>query len=297
MAKHEQNANKGDLFTTADRPYGDIDSAEGTKGKGTIIDLVFPVIILIIGCVIGMTYTGGLFEGESIVDAFANSDASVGLVIGSLCAFVVIVIFYLIRRVMSLKDSMECIPEGLKAMAPAILILTFAWTLKNMTDSLGSTEFVEGVMSSSAAGLANFLPGIIFLVACVIAFSTGTSWGTFGILIPIVVSVFEASSDSTLLIIGMSACMAGAVCGDHCSPISDTTIMASAGAQSNHINHVNTQLPYAVLIAGISFVMYILAPFLKNPAILLVIGVAITVGVLLLIKKAKLGGVFVEKSE
>ena len=197
-----------------------------------------------------MIYTGGFFSGETFIDSFANSDASVGLVIGSFFGLVITLILYLCRRVLSFKECMECIPEGFKSMVAPILILTFAWSLKAMTDSLGAKEFVAGIVDGSAAGFMNLLPAIIFLIAVFLSFATGTSWGTFGILIPIVVSVFEGV-DNTMMIISMSACMAGAVCGDHCSPISDTTIMASAGAQCNHINHVSTQLPYALTVAGV----------------------------------------------
>jgi Na+/H+ antiporter NhaC len=231
-----------------------------------------------------MLYTGGFFSGESITDAFANSDASVGLLLGSVCGLVVAVVFYLLRRVMNLKSCMECVPNGLKAMVPAILILTLAWTLKEMTSSLGAAEYVAKIMEHSAESLHRFLPAIIFVVACFLAFATGTSWGTFGILIPIVVTVF-AETDPTLLIIGMSACLAGAVCGDHCSPISDTTIMASAGAQCNHVNHVSTQLPYAILVAAVSFVTFLIAGFVRNAPICLLIGTVLLLGVLFFIKK------------
>ena len=261
MKLHEQNAIKGDLYTTPDRPY------ENTKdnseiSKGTVIDLVFPVLALIVCCVIGMLYTGEFFSGAGFVEAFSHSDASVGLVLGSFVAFAITIVFYMVRKVLRFTECMECIPEGFKSMVPAILILTLAWTLKAMTDSLGAKEFVEALMKSSAEGFVNFLPAIIFLVGCFLAFATGTSWGTFGILIPIVVFAFGA--DHEMMIISISACMAGAVCGDHCSPISDTTIMASAGAQSNHVNHVSTQLPYAVTVAAVSFVSFAaMKPFSK----------------------------------
>ncbi len=270
MKLHEDNALKGDLFTTPDRPYANAE-ADVIEEKGTMIDLIFPVITLIICCVIGMIYTGGFFSGTGFVEAFSGSDASVGLMLGSFFAFAITVVFYAVRKVLAFKDSMACIPDGFKAMVPAILILTFAWTLKAMTDSLGAKEFVASMMESAAGGLVGFLPAIIFLVGAFLAFATGTSWGTFGILIPIVVAVFEGS-DPTMMIISISACMAGAVCGDHCSPISDTTIMASAGAQCNHVNHVSTQLPYAVTVAAVSFVNYAIAGFVKNPIICLVTG-------------------------
>lgn len=254
--------------------------------NGRVIDLVLPIIVLIISCVIGMIYTGGFFEGESFKMAFANSDASVGLVLGSTVALLLTLAFYLLRRVLNLKECMECLPEGFKAMVPAILILTFAWTLKAMTDSLGAGAYVEGLVKGSAEGLMNFLPAVVFLVACFLAFATGTSWGTFGILIPIVIDVFS-SSDPTLMIISISACMAGAVCGDHCSPISDTTIMASAGAQCDHVKHVSTQLPYAIFVAVISFVTYIIAGFTKSAWISLPIGAVLVVAGLLIMKYMK----------
>ena len=282
MKLHEQNAIKGDLYTTPDRPY------ENTKdnseiSKGTVIDLVFPVLALIVCCVIGMLYTGEFFSGAGFVEAFSHSDASVGLVLGSFVAFAITIVFYMVRKVLRFTECMECIPEGFKSMVPAILILTLAWTLKAMTDSLGAKEFVEALMKSSAEGFVNFLPAIIFLVGCFLAFATGTSWGTFGILIPIVVFAFGA--DHEMMIISISACMAGAVCGDHCSPISDTTIMASAGAQSNHVNHVSTQLPYAVTVAAVSFVSYIIAGFVKKAYIALPISIALMLVVLVVIKK------------
>ena len=283
MRKHENNAIlNNDIFTTEDRPYAE--AVENlTEGKGKVIDLVFPIITLIILCAAGMLYSGGFIRENGFIAAFSNSDASVGLSLGSLFALVITLIFYMIRRVMSLSECMECIPDGFKAMVPAILILTFAWTLKAMTDSLGAADYVAGIMSSGAASFMNFLPAIIFVIGCFLAFATGTSWGTFGVLIPIVVAVF-AGSDETMMIISISACMAGAVCGDHCSPISDTTIMASAGAQCNHINHVNTQLPYAVTVAAVSFVSYILAGFMKS-VIVLPIAIVLMIVVLMVIRK------------
>lgn len=215
--------------------------------------------------------------------AFSNSDASVGLMLGSFFAFIITIIFYGVRKVLKFSESMACIPEGFKAMVSPILILTLAWTLKSMTDSLGADVFVAGVVQNSADGLMNLLPAIIFLVGCFLAFATGTSWGTFGILIPIVVNVFSGTNE-TMMIMSISACMAGAVCGDHCSPISDTTIMASAGAQCNHVNHVSTQLPYAVTVAAVSFVTYIIAGFVKTPVIALPIGVVLMIAVLLVLK-------------
>lgn len=282
MKKHEENALKGDLYTTPDRPYADAkENVEETKGA--VIDLIFPIAVLIVCCVIGMIYTGGFFSGEGFVSAFSNSDASVGLMLGSFFAFIITIIFYGVRKVLKFSESMACIPEGFKAMVSPILILTLAWTLKAMTDSLGADVFVAGVVKNSASGLMNLLPAIIFLVGCFLAFATGTSWGTFGILIPIVVNVF-AGTNETMMIISISACMAGAVCGDHCSPISDTTIMASAGAQCNHVNHVSTQLPYAVTVAAVSFVTYIIAGFVQNAVIALPIGIVLMVGVLVVLR-------------
>ena len=283
MKIHEDNAKKGDLFTTPDRPYGEATELEDT-GKGTVKDLLIPIIALIICCVIGMIYTGGFFEGADFVTAFSNSDASVGLAIGSAFALVITILLYVSRRVLGFKECMDCIPEGFKAMVPAIMILTFAWTLKSMTDSLGAAEFVAALIKGSASGIVNLLPAIIFVVGCLLAFATGTSWGTFGILIPIVVDAFQATNP-TLMTIAISACMAGAVCGDHCSPISDTTIMASAGAQCNHVNHVSTQLPYAVSVAVISFITYIVAGFVQSAWISLPVGVVLTLGYLLFMKK------------
>lgn len=285
MKKHEENALKGDLYTTPDRPFADV-KEELEETKGAVIDLVLPVVILIICCVIGMIYTGGFFSGESFVSAFSNSDASVGLMLGSFFAFIITIIFYGVRKVLKFSESMACIPEGFKAMVSPILILTLAWTLKSMTDSLGADVFVAGVVKSSAGGLMNLLPAIIFLVGCFLAFATGTSWGTFGILIPIVVNVF-AGTNETMMIISISACMAGAVCGDHCSPISDTTIMASAGAQCNHVNHVSTQLPYAVTVAAVSFVTYIIAGFVQNAVIALPVGIVLMIAVLVVMRNRK----------
>ena len=282
MRVHEDNALRGDIYTTPDRPYADAQD-DVVEEKGGVIDLVFPILVLIGCCIIGMLYSGGFFSGVSFVEAFSASDASVGLMLGSFFAFVITVIFYALRRVLKFTDSMACIPDGFKAMVPAILILTFAWTLKAMTDSLGAAEYVAGVIETAATGLVNFLPAIIFLVGCFLAFATGTSWGTFGILIPIVVAVFQGTNE-TMMIISISACMAGAVCGDHCSPISDTTIMASAGAQCNHVNHVSTQLPYAMTVAAVSFVTYVIAGFVQNAWICLPIGIILMTGTLFVIR-------------
>lgn len=282
MKAHEKNAIEGDLFTTGDRPFENA-TENAIYNKGKVIDLVFPILSLIVCCVIGMIYSGGFFSGTGFVEAFSGSDASVGLMLGSFFAMVITIVFYAVRKVLRFSDSMACIPEGFKAMVSAILILTFAWTLKAMTDSLGAAPFVASVMNSAAGGLMNLLPAIIFLVGCFLAFATGTSWGTFGILIPIVVAVFQGTNE-TMMIISISACMAGAVCGDHCSPISDTTIMASAGAQCNHVNHVSTQLPYAMTVAAVSCITYVIAGILQNAVICLVIGIALQIGVLLAIK-------------
>ena len=283
MKKHEDNALKGDLYTTEDRPYENAGS-EMVNSKGKVIDLVIPIISLIVCCVIGMIYTGGFFSGTDFITAFSDCDASLGLALGSCFGLIITIVLYLIRRVMTFSDCMACIPDGFKAMVPAILILTFAWTLKAMTDSLGSTAFVENTVNSFAGSLMNFLPAIIFVIGCLISFATGTSWGTFGILIPIVVAVF-GESNPELMIIGISACMAGAVCGDHCSPISDTTIMASAGAQCNHVNHVSTQLPYAITAAIVSFITYIVAGFVQSAWISLPVGALLMVAVLFVLNK------------
>lgn len=283
MAVHETNAREhDDLFTTPGRPYANM-AAVDNVGRGSVIDLVLPILALIGCCVIGMIYTGGFFDGTDFVTAFSNSDASQGLAMGSFFGLIFTIILYLIRRVMKFDECMSCIPEGFKAMVPAILILSCAWTLKAMTDSLGAAEYVASVMSMCAGSLMNLLPAFIFLVGCGLAFATGTSWGTFGILIPIVVAVF-ANTNHTLMTISISACMAGAVCGDHCSPISDTTIMASAGAQCDHVNHVSTQLPYAITVAAVSFITYIIAGFTQSAFISLPVGAVITVAVLLLLR-------------
>ena len=283
MRTHEINALNGDLYTTSARPYENATDDETPNPRGKVIDLVIPIVVLVICCVISMIYTGGFFSGTDFVTAFSQSDASTGLAMGSAFGLVFAIIFYMIRRVVNFRDCMGYIPEGFKAMVPAIMILTFAWTLKAMTDSLGAAVFVEEAMRSVAGGIEVILPAIIFLVGCGLAFATGTSWGTFGILIPIVVAVFEKSSPE-MMIISMSACMAGAVCGDHCSPISDTTIMASAGAQCDHVTHVSTQLPYAILAAAVSFVTYIVAGFVKTAWIALPVGIVLMLIVLFVIK-------------
>ncbi|MCR5403272.1 MAG: Na+/H+ antiporter NhaC family protein [Butyrivibrio sp.] len=261
--------------------------------KGKVIHLVLPIITLIICCVIGMIYTGDFFAGVNFIDAFSNSDASVGLVYGSVIALIITIIFYIATGVLSFGECMNAIPEGFKSMVPAILVLTFAWTLKSMTDSLGAAVYVAGLVANIAdnGALMSFLPAFVFVVGAFLAFATGTSWGTFGILIPIVVSVFGGNMGNELMIISISACMAGAVCGDHCSPISDTTIMASAGAQCNHIDHVSTQLPYALTAAAVSFVVYIISGFLRTWFLCLPIGIILMVCTMFIIKKANIGGI------
>ncbi len=286
MARYETNAiEKNDLFSGSN-PYAMLDE-ETKEEKGRVIDLVIPIAALVICCVIGMIYSGGFFSGAGFIEAFSNSDASVGLMLGSAFALVFVFIYYGIRRAMTFKNMMACIPDGVKAMVPAILILTFAWSLKAMTDSLGAKYFVRDFVYGNAGSLQMLLPAIVFLIGCGLAFATGTSWGTFGILIPIVQSVFPM--DNPLSIICISACMAGAVCGDHCSPISDTTIMASAGAQCDHVNHVSTQLPYALTCAGVSFVCYVLAGALASagaPGIIaLPVGIALMLVTLLALRR------------
>ncbi len=255
---------------------------EEEKKKGVVIDLILPILVLIVLCVLGMIYVGGFFESFDFIDAFANTDASVGLPYGSLLALIFAIIYFVARKSVTFKQAMECIPKGFIAMVPAILILTFALTLKGITSSLGADVYVEEIMKGAAEGLQNMLPAIIFIVACLLAFATGTSWGTFGILIPIVTSIFAI--DNPLYIIGISACLAGAVCGDHCSPISDTTIMASAGANCNHVTHVSTQLPYAITVAAVSFVSYIIAGFVKNVFICLPIAIVLMLATVFAIK-------------
>jgi len=291
MKLHEFNAENGDLFTSGTR-QADEEVVPSTN-KGKVIDLVLPIIFLIAVCVFALFYVGRCMGEEWVfasanydsslgfVDAFSNTDATVGLPWGGLVALIGVIIYFVARRLVTVKEAMECIPKGFIAMVPAILILTMATTLKNTTSLLDSSTFVNNALESAGA-LNNFLPAIIFIVACCIAFATGTSWGTFGILIPIVLSIFPVGSE--LGIIGMSACLAGAVCGDHCSPISDTTIMSSAGAQCDHINHVSTQLPYAITVAAISFVCYIVSGFLPNWYIMLPVGIVLTIATLFVIK-------------
>ena len=280
MKLHEDNAMKGDIYTTAARPYAANADEEGNS-KGTVLDLVLPILALIVSCVMTMVYTGGFFDGVPFMDAFADCDASMGLVLGSFIALIVTFLFYIPRKVITIKQFTEAFSEGFKQMVPAILILTFAWTLSGVTGQLGATIFVAEFVRTSASALANLLPAIVFIIAVGLAFATGTSWGTFGVLLPIVCSVFPSGE---LMIIAVSACLAGAVCGDHCSPISDTTIMASTGAQCDHINHVNTQLPYALLSAGISFVGFVLAGLIQNAWIVLPICLVLMFAVLYGIK-------------
>ena len=281
MRIHELNAKKnGDLYTAGDKAEVE-ESNPSTNGK--VLDLVLPIIVLIAVCVFALVYVGGIFDGSGFVEAFSNTDATVGLPWGSIIALVFTIIYLCARKLVSFKEAMECIPKGFIAMVPAILILTFATSLKNTTAVLGAKPFVADVMSNVAGEFQNFLPAIIFLVACFISFATGTSWGTFGILIPIVIAIFPTGAIQT---IGMSACLAGSVCGDHCSPISDTTIMSSAGGQCNHLNHVSTQLPYAISVAAISFVMYIVSGFVQKAYIVLPIGIVLTVAFLFVMKAA-----------
>lgn len=279
MRLHEVNAKKfGDLYTCGEKAESE---EEAPSQNGKVIDLVLPIIVLIAICVFALVYVGGIFDGSGFVDAFSNTDATIGLPWGSIIALVFTIVYLCARRLVTFKEAMDCIPKGFIAMVPAILILTFATSLKNMTTVLGSKPFVAEVMTSAAGNLDKFLPAIIFLVACGISFATGTSWGTFGILIPIVMAIFP---EGTIQTIGMSACLAGSVCGDHCSPISDTTIMSSAGGQCNHLNHVSTQLPYAISVAGISFVMYIFSGFVQNVYIALPLGIVLTIAFLFVMK-------------
>ncbi len=281
MKRHEENALAGDLFTSGGI-VGE-DEFKNANPKGRVYDLIVPVVVLVIACVIGMIYSGGFFgeDKPGFIQAFSDSDASVGLVYGSAVAIVFAVVFYLCRGVISFKDCMSALPEGFKAMVPAILILCFAWTLKAMTDSLGAKVFISQIINGPAASLQSFLPAIIFVIAVLLAFSTGTSWGTFGILIPIVLAAIPGNEST---IIAVSACMAGAVCGDHCSPISDTTIMASAGASCNHVNHVNTQLPYAMTVATVSFVAYLVAPFVGSWKVALPVAIVLMLATLFVMK-------------
>lgn len=290
MRKHEYNAEHGDLFSGEKIEQEEVEPC----ANGRVFDLIIPIALLIVSCIFALVYVGGILDGASFIQAFGDTDAFVALPWGGLIALVLSIIYFAFRKVVSIQDSMKAIPKGFIAMVPAILILTFATGLKNMTSTLGAKYYVGDLMNGAAASLKSFLPAIIFLVACLLAFATGTSWGTFGILIPIVTAMFEPGE--ILLMISMSACLAGAVCGDHCSPISDTTIMSSAGAECVHLNHVTTQIPYAVTVAVISFVMYIFSGLMQNviksfavmATLSIVVGAAITVGTLLVIKKLTL---------
>lgn len=289
MKLHEDNAEKGDLFTTRRTVYDTADDTDVSGGK--VIDLIIPVIILIICCITGMIYSGGFFSGESFVDAFANCDASYALSLGSIISLILIIVYFLARHVLTFDECMNAIPAGFKQMVPAILILTFAWTLKTMTGLLEAGAYVSGIVKSASA-IAILLPCILFVVALGLAFATGTSWGTFGILIPIVTGIFsselagvsEAGEIPKMVIICISACLAGAVCGDHCSPISDTTIMASTGAQCDHVNHVSTQLPYALTVAAVCVVGYIFSGFVQNTFAVLGLSIVLMLAVLLFIR-------------
>lgn len=289
MKIHEDNAKNGDIFTTKNNTYEQ--DAQPVTERGRVIDLILPVAVLIVFCVVGMIYTGGFFSGTDFVTAFANCDAAYGLSLGSISALIVIIAYYMFRRVLKFNECMDSIAAGFKQMVPAILILTFAWTLKTMTNHLEAGAFVSGVVQSATA-LSVLLPVILFVLAIGLAFATGTSWGTFGILIPIVTSVFEAELANvsqtgeipSMVIICISACLAGAVCGDHCSPISDTTIMASTGAQCDHVNHVSTQLPYALTVAAVCVVGYLLSGFVHNVFIVLGFSVALMLAVLFAIR-------------
>ena len=293
LMKFDFGPMRGYELRAADGDLGILENAEDDAGnpKGKVIDLIFPVIVLIITCTLGMVYVGGFFGVDAwggtdfagdFIGAFGNTDAFIGLPWGGLIALLIIVIYFVLRGVVPFKEAMACVPKGFIAMVPAMIILTMAVSLKSMTSALGADVFVHDVMEGAAAGLYSLLPAVIFLVACVLAFASGTSWGTFGILIPIVTAIFPASSE--LLIIGISACCAGAVCGDHCSPISDTTIMASAGAQCDHVTHVSTQIPYAVCVAAVCFVNYIIAGFVQNWVICLAIGAALMVATLFVLR-------------
>lgn len=290
MRQHELNAQNGDLFSSDDAEMFKAMESEDPDEKGSVWDLVAPVLVLIVLCVLGLVYSGGFFtpgtEGyNDFVTAFSQADASVGLVFGSFGGLIFAIIYFMCRGVLTFKQCMESVPEGFKAMVPAIMILTCAWTLKGMTDSLGAKVFIAEFVRNYAGSYIAFLPAIVFAIAVGLAFSTGTSWGTFGILIPIVLAIFGTGAlDMPICVVSISACMAGAVCGDHCSPISDTTIMASAGSQSNHINHVSTQLPYALLVAGVSFVTYIIAGFIPNAWVTLPIGIVLMFATLLVVR-------------
>ena len=278
MARFEMNAvQNGDLFTVESENAGG-DAAEAGNDSGIVLDLVLPVLVLVVSCVLGMVYTGGFFDGAGFVTAFSDSDASVGLSMGSLVALFIIIVYYMIRRTISFTEIMGCVPEGMKAMASPILVLTLAWSLKAMTDSLGLADFVSGLVEGMSGAAVGFIPAALFAIACVLAFASGTSWGTFGILIPLGLAITESHPELATPII--AACMAGAVYGDHCSPISDTTIMASAGASCNHVSHVSTQLPYATTVAVVSFISYLIAGFSGGWVFPMILGIVLLMGAL-----------------
>ena len=281
MKEYEDNAKKGDLFTSHADEFEEAAMIEANP-NGKVVDLVLPVLVLIAGCIGGMIYSGGFFSGVDLIDAFANASASVGLVIGGFIGLVFAFFFYMFRGVLTFEEYMSCFTEGFKQMVSPILILTFAWTLAGVTKLLGASVFVGGVVASSAGALQAFLPAVIFLVGMSLAFATGTSWGTFSILIPIVVGVFPSGE---MMIIAIASCLSGAVCGDHCSPISDTTIMSSAGAQCHHVNHVSTQIPYAMTVAAVSAVAYVIAGFVQNVFICLLLAIVMMIALLLIIEK------------
>ncbi len=284
MKRHELNAMNGDIFSSDEKAMLEQLEEKDENKNGSVWDLVAPVVVLIAGCLLGLLYSGGFFSGETFVNAFSNADASQGLVFGSFAGLIFSIIYFMCRRVLTFKDCMGALPDGFKAMVPAIMILCCAWTLKTMTDSLGAKIFIAEFVRTSASAFIPLLPAIVFLIGVGLSFSTGTSWGTFGILIPIVLAVFGGSISNEICIIAISACMAGAVCGDHCSPISDTTIMASAGAQCNHLNHVSTQLPYAITVAAVSFVAYLFTGFVQNAWICLPIAIVLMLATLFVIK-------------
>ena len=283
MTQYEMNAiENGDLFTVKDDNAETADAADLGSDNGIVLDLVLPVVVLVVACVLGMVYTGGFFDGADFVTAFSDSDASVGLSMGSLVALVIIVVYYMIRRTISFKDCMSCVPEGMKAMVPPIMVLTLAWSLKAMTDSLGLADFVSGLVKNMGGAAIGIIPAVLFLIACVLAFASGTSWGTFGILIPLGLAITETHPELSTPII--AACMAGAVYGDHCSPISDTTIMASAGAGCNHVSHVSTQLPYATTVAVVSAISYVISGYTSSPVVPLIVGVVLLFAVLFFLR-------------
>lgn len=291
MRRHEQNAAHGDLYTSGAELFQNAEQEEKAHSKGRVFDLIIPVVVLILFCVAGMVYTGGFFSGASFIKAFAECDAAYGLALGSIAALIIDMIYFLCRGVLTFKECTSAIPEGFKQMVPAILILTFAWALKSMTGLLDASSFVAGVVESAKA-LQILLPALLFLVAVGLSFATGTSWGTFGILIPIVTGVFEqqlaavpnGGAIPSMVIICISACLAGAVCGDHCSPISDTTIMASTGARCDHVNHVSTQLPYALTVAGVSLAGYLLAGLVQNVFIVLGVSLVLLLATLFILR-------------